>query len=422
MGKPLAAILFKIILYRTIMLGTSGIRGRYGEKITPSLIYRVSNQFAQDHKIIYIGHDIRDSSPALYYSAVSGALASGAEVYMIDTVPTGIMGFSYPGIMITASHNPEEDNGIKFFRDGREITKEEGQFLNRDIIESKHGIIVQDYRNIIYDRYLAALEESFEFDFSIEPIDLNSSAYTFFNYYIQRTRIRLRLIDNVPYFLRKSEPIQQNVKIDRGFMLDGDGDRVVLVRNGNIVDGDRMFAGMAKYMNETRGTDVLAVTVECPIAIKNFLSEYYKIHVTPVGSNYISSILMNYKDRGFGGEPNGHYIIPKFNLVSDGIGGMALITEMLKREYPLPDISYRVIRKKYPVSDKIETMKRIKSRLNDEYLEIDGILIETEDIKILIRPSGTENILRLTVEAPPDKIDEILNKYESIILESIKNP
>ncbi|MEM2380055.1 MAG: hypothetical protein QXS53_01865, partial [Candidatus Anstonellales archaeon] len=75
-----------------------------------------------------------------------------------------------------------------------------------------------------------------------------------------------------------------------------------------------------------------------------------------------------------------------------------------------------------PVSDKIETMKRIKSRLNDEYLEIDGILIETEDIKILIRPSGTENILRLTVEAPPDKIDEILNKYESIILESIKNP
>ncbi|MCS7122640.1 MAG: hypothetical protein NZ908_01645 [Candidatus Micrarchaeota archaeon] len=403
------------------MLGTSGIRGRYGDIITPRLIYEVANKYAQTTNRIYIGKDIRDSSPALYYAAVAGALSAGNKVYLLDTTSTGIVGFSGDGLMITASHNPEEDNGIKFFRDYREITKEEGEFLNRDVIDNQTGVLVDGYRNHIYEKYLNRLDEMFDYDFTIEPIDLNSSAYTFFEYYVETTRHRIKLIDNTPYFLRKSEPIQENVRIERGFMMDGDGDRVVLVKNGRIVDGDRMFAGMAKYLHETRGTKILVVTVECPVAIKRYLSEYYNIQVTPVGSNYISKILASYRDAGFGGEPNGHYIIPKFNLSSDGIAGMALITEMLKNKYELPDINYSVIRRKYPVKDRSKAIQNIKDMIRDEYIDIDGILIERDDMKVLIRPSGTESLIRLTIEAPQDRILEILNRYERLILDSIKN-
>lgn len=403
------------------MLGTSGIRGKYGDTITPRLIYEVANKYAQTTKRLHIGKDIRDSSPALYYAAVSGALSAGNQVYLLDTVPTGIVGFAGEGLMITASHNPEYDNGIKFFRDYREITKEEGEFLKREILDNKTGILIEDYREHVYERYLAKLDEMFDYDFSLEPIDLNSSAYTFFEYYIKSTRDRIKLIDSTPYFLRKSEPIQENVRIDRGFMMDGDGDRVVLVKDGKIIDGDRMFAGMAKYLHETRETKMLVVTVECPIAIKRYLSEYYDIQITPVGSNYISRALASYRDIGFGGEPNGHYIIPKFNLTSDGIAGMALISEMLKNKYELPNISYSVIRKKYPVKDRAKTMQAIKDKVEDEYMDIDGILIERDDTKVLIRPSGTESLIRLTVEAPHDKISEVLSKYERLVLDSIKN-
>ncbi len=400
------------------MLGTSGIRGKYGEKITPSLIYNVSNKFAQGKNIVYIGKDIRDSSDALYYAAISGALSAGSRVYGIGTVATGILGFAGTGMMITASHNPEYDNGIKFFIDNIELTKEQGEFLNLEIDEKHSGLYI-DYQERLFDKYMKNLDV-FDFDFTLEPIDLNSSAYTFFNYYISQTRIRLKLIDNTPYFLRNSEPIQENVKIDRGFMLDGDGDRVVLIREKKIIDGDRMFAALAKYMHETRGTDVLVVTVECPIAIKNYLSNFYnKIIVTKVGSNYIAQNLKNYKNVGFGGEPNGHYIIPSFNLTSDGIAGMALITEFLKTHQSLPEINYRIIRKKFNVNNKNKVIEGLKESISN-YEDIDGILIEDENSKVLIRASGTESLIRLTIEGPEGKINELIQKYESLVLENIK--
>lgn len=399
------------------MLGTSGIRGKYGDNITPSLIYQVSNKFSQDKNKIYIGKDIRPSSPALYYSAIAGALAAGARVYMLDTVPTGIIGFAGSGIMITASHNPEHDNGIKFFSEGVELTKEDAEFLIKELKETGEGIATS-YQSNIYEKYLDKLIEYFDFKIS-EPIDLNSAAYSFFNYYIAQTRDKLKLINNTPYFLRNSEPIQENVMIDRGYMLDGDGDRVVLIRNGKILDGDRMFAALAKYMHETRGTDVLAVTVECPMKIKKYLSNYYnKTIITKVGSNYIAKELKNYRFRGFGGEPNGHYIIPAFNLSSDGIAGMALIDEFIRSGGALPEINYKVIRKKYKTKDKYKTIENIKNSIDEEYNDIDGILIEKDDYKVLIRASGTEEIIRLTVEA---ENPEILEKYEKIILNNIKN-
>lgn len=401
------------------MLGTSGIRGKYGEKITPSFIYGVSNKFAQNKKQIYIGKDIRDSSDALYHAAIAGALSAGSKVYGVGIVATGILGFAGTGMMITASHNPEHDNGIKFFKDGLEVTKEDGNFLDLSIDEKHTGIMVDNYQERLFERYMNKLT-MFDFDFTLEPIDLNSSAYTFFNYYISQTRARLRLIGNTPYFLRNSEPIQENVNIDQGFMLDGDGDRVVLIRNGKIVDGDSMFAALAKHMHETRGTDVLIVTVECPIAIKNYLSKFYnKILVTKVGSNYIAHHLKQFRERGFGGEPNGHYTIPSFNMTSDGIAGMALITEFLKTGEKLPEINYRVVRKKFHVDNKEEVMNKLK-QLISEYEDTDGILIEKEDSKVLIRASGTESLIRLTVEAPEGKINDLIQKYEGLILESIK--
>jgi phosphoglucosamine mutase len=391
-------------------LGTSGIRGEYGKDIKASLAYEVANKFSKGKKTLYIGKDIRTSSYALYYAAIAGALARGTNVIPVDTIATGILGYLGNGIMITASHNPETDNGIKFFENGMELTKEEDSFLMNEIFEAGEGFIMQED---VFKKYLNALEK-IEFDFTLEPMDVNSSALTFFHYYISQTREKLLLINNLPYMVRKSEPITENLNIERGLAFDADGDRVVIVRDKKVLDGDRVFAAIGKYMAENRGKDKLIVTVDCSLAVKRYLSKFYnKIEVVKVGSSYIAKKI---DSKSFGGEPNGHYTISEVSKTTDGIAGAAIITEMLKNKaFELPELeNIYIVRKKYPVKDKIAVMAKIKEKLKD-YVEFDGLLIEKDDLKVLIRPSGTENLIRLTVESK-NKFE--YEYYDKIILEA----
>ncbi len=397
------------------MLGTSGIRGKYGEKITASKIYEWSNKFAQDLPYIYIGRDIRNSSFLLSQAAAVGTMAAGKTVYDLGIVSTGIMGFATNSIMITASHNPEADNGIKFIKDKRELMKQESHVLTNPLKEDGIGTYV---KTSIFEDYLKALS-IFDFSFEGKTFEVNSAVQTFFTWYAQNTKERFSLINNVPKLVRKSNPIKENLpNFKEGFAYDADGDRVSLFQNYEQYSPDLLFGVVARYMAEQRQKRTLVVTVEAPKYLVNYLSQYYShIRIVPVGSPYVGYELMKYK-QSFGGEPNGEYIFPEISYVPDAIASTTALIEIEKEGYlELPNIKpYPVERRNYPVENKQQKMEQIKTQITEDYSNIDGILINQESYKVLIRPSGTENLIRLTIEAETKELlNSLIEKYEKII-------
>ncbi|NPA22366.1 MAG: hypothetical protein GXN92_02175 [Candidatus Micrarchaeota archaeon] len=395
------------------MLGTSGIRGVYGEKIKGSSVYEWVNKFAQEFDYIYIGRDLRESSLPLAKAASAGALSAGVDVYDLGIVSTGIMGFAGVGIMITASHNPLNHNGVKFIKEKRELMKTEAGFLTEPLYEAGAG---HYYQEEIFSDYLDALEV-FEFSFEGRVFEVNSAVQTFFTWYAKESTERFSLINNVPKMVRESEP--SKLSLEEGFAYDADGDRVVLFKDGKPISGDLLFAMVARYMAEQKGKKTLVATVELPKYLLNYLKQFYPhIRIVPVGSTFVGYELMKYKD-SFGGEPNGEYIFPEISYVPDGIASTALLTEMESQGMlELPHIKpYPVERSNYPTTQKHQVMEKLKSLIQEDFSDIDGILIEKEDYKVLIRPSGTEDLIRLTIEAStPQLLKEIKEKYEKLIL------
>ncbi|HII60222.1 phosphoglucosamine mutase [Pyrococcus horikoshii] len=443
--------------------GTSGIREVVNEKLTPELALKVGlalGTYLQEGKVV-IGCDTRTSSVMLKNAVISGLLATGIDVIDIGLAPTPLTGFAIrlynaeAGVTITASHNPPQYNGIKVWdRDGMAYTPDKEHELEK-IIESGN------FRRVPWNEvgtlktanprkeYIEAILREINLKGSYTVvIDAGNGAGSIVSPYLHRelgNRVITLNSDPSGFFVRELEPnkeslsmLEKTVKVlnaDIGIAHDGDADRVGVVdENGEFVEYEVMLSLIAGYMLKKYGKGKIVTTVDAGFALDDYIRELGgEVVRTRVGDVAVAEELVKHGGV-FGGEPSGTWIMPQWNLTPDGIFASALVLEMIDRLGPIGELAkdvpkYVTLRKKIPCSNELKNkvMNKIADLIPREFsyeriITIDGIRIENDDWWILFRPSGTEPIMRITLEAHTEEMAErLMKKAENLVKSVIKD-
>ncbi|MFH0884901.1 MAG: hypothetical protein V1861_04285 [Candidatus Micrarchaeota archaeon] len=428
------------------MFGTSGIRGVYGQDITPALASRIASIFCG--KRLVVGRDIRESGPTLFEAVCQGAFAAGATVIDLGIVPTPTVALATKkhacrGIMLTASHNPPEYNGLKLIEGGKEIGKELEKDITRRYKAGEgvslaseqggpdiHGALVHDWE-IVEDHKKAIVgmvdRRAIEKRKPKIIVDCNGAASSITPYLLSDLGAKVVSVNaSLSCFNRASEPSAGNLSYLPSLILDtgadfaiahdGDGDRCMIIdERGEALPLDAQLAIMIEHELECVGSQNrnIVSTVESSLAIRDVVEKAGgKITITPVGSTHVGDALEERKAL-FGGEPCGEYIYRDGVHVPDAILAAAKFTEIfckkgafskLKTKYPQSPMA----REKFQAKDKHKAMAGIIPQVRS--LGIDGIFRTDDGIRIdepdgwfLIRASGTEPIVRLTMEYKTEK-------------------
>lgn len=437
--------------------GTNGVREKFG-KLNPELaleIARAAGEYFKKGKII-VARDGRLTGETLRNAVVSGLMSVGCEVVDIGIVPSPVAEFlikkekADAALIITASHNPPEWNGIKIV-DGRcvSVSKERGEEIEELMGETRNaewdktggfckcGDFIRDY--------LEAVKKNVDVE-KIKKRKLklvldcgNGTASVIAPVLFRELGCDISMLNEKidgKFPGRPSEPSKENIKelirkvpeekADMGVAWDGDCDRVVLVdENGEFVIGDKVFAicEMLK-LREKRG-DVVT-TVATSRAIEDIAKENgVKVRYTRIGAPYLSSEMAK-GNAVIGGEEVGGIILPEISLAKDGFSNIAKITEALcskKLSGLVAKIPYYVnVKEKIP-ADKTKK-KRIVEKIRNyakenslDFTDIDGVRINLKDGWVIVRGSGTENYVRIFAEAKTEqRAAEILEKYKETAL------
>ncbi|MBU0585954.1 phosphoglucosamine mutase, partial [Candidatus Micrarchaeota archaeon] len=351
-----------------MLFGTSGIRGNYGNEITPKLSMGIANAFPNSNETVAIASDLRETSDILKKAAISGIIAKGADVVDLGEVPTPTFAFytqknKCRGIMITASHNPSEYNGLKLYRNGREIGKNEEKEVEEKYAKGikpakwdevgKYSI----YENSVQD-HIAMIEKNVDMDAIRKAklkvvLDCNGVGSRITPLLLENLGCEIIEINKVKRgFLRPSEPNEENLKelcdtmkninANLGIAHDGDADRAIFVdETGELVGLDVQFAiAIEKELERKKGK--IVSTVEASLLIKETIERNKGENVVvAVGSTYVSETMEKEKNVVFGGEPAGEFIYKDGVNTPDGIMAAAKFLEIcaqtrlseLKRKY-----------------------------------------------------------------------------------------
>ncbi len=440
--------------------GTDGIRGVANQFLTPELAFKVGRVLGAEiiaesrleRPYVYIGKDSRINSPMLEYSTISGLLASGVDVKRLHLTPTPAVAYltksteASMGIMISASHNPYYDNGIKIFgenglklRDNEELLLEEaidGLDVERAINENV-GMVLNRHESIY--QYIESLFFSVEDRFDGFKIGLdcaNGSTSLIAKRLFARLGADVMVINNEPNGVNINDNsgatnvagLQKLVlekELDFGFAFDGDGDRVMAVDNkGEIVDGDHMILLFAKYYKSLGKlkNNTVATTVMSNMGLFAALEkEGISVNVTDVGDRYVLANMIDH-DLIIGGEQSGHIILLENNTCGDGMLTALQFTLLISKsgktlsELACELVQYPQLLGKVKVSDKNTVMHSevLHNQIDEANAELGS------DGRVLIRPSGTEPVIRVMVEAKNQEIcEEYYNKFYKIV-ESLK--
>ena len=403
------------------MFGTSGIRGIYGKEVDEELARRIANIFAED--VLVIGRDIRKSGVPLAEAVTEGALAAGSDVLDAGIVPTPTLALAAKncrGIMITASHNPPEYNGLKLIENGKEISKE----LEKEITEKYKANKQQEKekgtvsRKNIIDKHKKLISSLVEVRKKPRIIvDCNGAASVITPYVLSDLGCEVISINaSTECFNRQSEPCEKNLsylpgliresRADFAIAHDGDGDRcVVFDDKGSMLPLDVQLAIMIEHEMENSSNKKIVSTVEASLAIRDVVEDAGgTIEIAPVGSTYVGDILEK-NGALFGGEPCGEYIYQESVHVPDAILAAAKFAEIFCKEGKFSEIRKKykenfMHREKFPAKDKRGSVEKIRKqiKIDGKIRDDDGIRIDEEDGWFLIRASGTEPIVRLTME------------------------
>ncbi len=430
------------------MFGTSGIRGLYGKEINERLAILVSNIFTDSD--IVVGRDIRNTGIPLSHAVFSGITSAGEDAIDLGIVPTPTVAFASKhkgvrGIMITASHNPSEYNGLKFIDKGIEIPKNLEKVISAKYKEGKMKLVqwnevgrtVTDYSYV--EKHKDSIKKLVKIPGEKKPkvvVDSNGAGAIITPSLLEELGCEVVSInDRLDKFSRPSEPNAKNLeqlsktivskKADFGIAHDGDADRcVILDEKGEMFPFDVQLSIMIEHELNKSSNKKIVSTTESSLIIREAVEKNGgKLLVTPVGSVYVGETLER-ENALFGGEPCGEYVYQNGVHVPDAILAVAKFLEIylekgvfseLKKQYK----TYPIHRDKFKAKDKYDSMKKIKSqvktegKVNDE----DGIRVDEEDGWFLIRPSGTEPVIRLTMEY---KNKEKLEKKKRELVELIK--
>ncbi len=446
------------------LFGTDGIRGEVGKyPLTPenvlklakasSIVLRKKNSISR----VVINKDTRLSGYIFEPALTSGFLSMGIEVILVGPLPTPaltVLGKSLRAdfsVMITASHNPYRDNGLKFFSgQGLKISPEEESkiedlFFNYDfdnfkIKQSNYGKAIR-LKNAL-GRYSEALKHSADRNLNYSQLKVtldcaNGASYKVAPEVLFELGLDLHTIGNSPsgtninqncgsLFPHKASELVKKKRCDIGICLDGDGDRVIIIdEKGNVLNGEEIIFIFAKhYLHEKKiKKGSVLVTNEVAnhgldIALKKLGLKLKRVKVGD--KNILKEILDN--KYFFGGEPSGHFIFKDDILIGDGMAtAIRLLTLILNEKKKLSELRNGIdLLEVLNINQKID---RERFYLNQEsiYRKLNNLL-KNLDIFYNIRPSGTESLLRVNLQYHKRNIKVItLNKLKKQIIKVISD-
>ncbi|MDB7979460.1 phosphoglucosamine mutase [Faecalicoccus pleomorphus] len=435
--------------------GTDGVRGRANEGLTLDMAIQIGQYLGmyygkEKHARILIGKDTRLSGDMFELGLAAGATSMGAQVYLLGVCPTPAVSYLIQkerfdcGIMVSASHNPYYDNGIKVFNHNGEKMEEEVLLQIEDYIDGKSELTLNTGDKIgEYFEWQDGLEIYMSWLKEIVPVDLsgfkiavdnaNGSATSTAIETLDSLGATVEAISNSPNGININkncgsthpEKLQQMVKegdYDIGLAFDGDADRLIAVNaKGELVDGDYILYICSRYMKSVNrlNKNMCVTTVMANLGLYKALDANKIDYVqTPVGDKYVFEEMQK-NDYYLGGEQSGHIIFYENAVTGDGLlTALKLLEIMKKTGKSLEELSeglfiYPQLLKNVKVNDKEaalkdETLWKVVKEVEDE-LKDEG--------RILVRPSGTEPLVRVMIEA---KTDELCQQYVQRVVDFIE--
>ncbi|OCL88540.1 Phosphoglucosamine mutase [Aliarcobacter thereius] len=435
------------------LFGTDGVRGKAGDFLDVITVIKLAQaagihfrKHSTTNKIL-VGKDTRRSGYMIENALVSGLTSVGYNVIQIGPMPTPAIAYLTEsmrcdaGIMISASHNPFEDNGIKFFDNhGDKLSVEaeksiENIFNNNEQLQSNQatGKEIGSSKRIddVIGRYIVSIKSSFPKDLTLKGLRIvldcaNGAAYKVAPTILEELGADVITINNKPNGFNINDncgamhpenvaKLVSEYRADIGLALDGDADRLVVVdEKGEIVDGDKLIGALSVYLKDEKllKNDTCVATVMSNKALEDYLNLHkIKLLRSNVGDKYVLE-LMKENSSNFGGEQSGHIIFSDAAKTGDGLASalqvLALIIKSKKSasEALNPFTLYPQILHNMKVSEKIplDNIKGLEELLKP---------IREEGIRDLIRYSGTENKIRLLLEGKSKK--DVENSMEKLI-------
>ncbi len=442
------------------LFGTDGVRGEAGGFLNASRAMEIAiaagiffKQYAKTKKIL-VGKDTRRSGYMIENAIVSGLTSIGYDVIQIGPMPTPAIAFLTEnmrcdaGIMISASHNPFDDNGIKFFNaQGDKLCEEveeeiEAIYNDKALMSSscaKGKEIGKAHRiDDVIGRYIVQLKNSFPTKLSLQGMRIvldtaNGAGYLVGPTVLEELGAEVIVIHDKPNGFNINEDcgalhtkdLSQAVikyRADIGIALDGDADRLVVVdEKGEVVDGDQLLGamGVALHKNKMLKGGGIVATVMSNLGLEEYMKENkLKLFRSNVGDKHVLEI-MNAKGINFGGEQSGHIILHDFAKTGDGLMSalhiLSIILESGKK-------ASEVLR---PFSLYPQQLRNLNIKEKKPLDEIEGLKehldhVEKLHMRHLIRYSGTENKLRILLEGKDAKVlDEKMNELENFFAKEL---
>ena len=420
------------------LFGTDGVRGRVGDAITPELALSLGRAAAEaadaERPQVVIVRDTRESGPMLESALAAGIAEAGGDALLAGVLPTPAAsvlvrrhGLDLAAV-VSASHNPWEDNGIKFFgANGRKLedaAEERIEELVAGSSEAPSAGRVRDLEGAL-DDYLRELTSRFALDFSGTKVMLdcaNGAAYRAAPLAFERLGASVEATADEPDGRNINdgcgsthiEVVAERIAgsgADIGFAFDGDADRVLAVdRNGRVHDGDELIALGARHLRAAGELPGVAVTVMTNYGFHQAIGEEgIEIATTRVGDRYVIEELLE-RDWPFGGEQSGHIIWTDFAPTGDGIAAALLaMTALGGRDLaevePFERLPQRLENVEIPSREALDEATALWDAVEKESAALEG------RGRVLVRPSGTEPLVRIMVEAPTaQECDEVLER------------
>lgn len=426
----------------TRLFGSSGVRGIVNEFLTPELACKIGLAAASLIKAenALIGRDTRTSGLMIKEALISGLLSCGVNVTDVDIVPTPVLSYltlklrADIGFMLTASHNPAQYNGIKIFdKTSLSYSDYKQNLIEKKIKNEKYNL--SNWKKVgklnhleANSSYLKMVKENVNLKKNWKIVLDPGCGATFkiSPRLFRNTECDTIVLNGQPdgsFPARKSEPTKESlinlskvVKIlgaDIGIAYDGDGDRVAFIdKYGNFVDFDKILAAYTGYLLKKHIGGTIVTNVETSMCIDKIAQRFNgRIIRTRVGDVYLSEAIKK-SNAIFGGEPCGAWIHPKFHLCPDGpLSGILLLEALENNSKTIDEFIENIpefikLRKNIYCNNqkKKKTIASLKEKINSVFPEsieitnVDGIRVALEKGWILIRASGTEPLIRLTVE------------------------
>ena len=444
--------------------GTDGIRRIANTELTPNLVYRVAKAGAYvfskhtDHTpLILIGRDTRISGTLIESAMLAGFLSYGANVKLLGVTPTPAVAYltrklkADAGVVISASHNTFEFNGIKFFSNKGmkipdSIEEEIEEVMDSGIIDelnaSNHKIGVSEYALNLEQEYIYFFRKHFDDyiekynrDNFVVGIDVaNGATYSVAEKVFKALNIKYKIIHNTPNgtninencgstHLESLKELVLNNNLSLGIAYDGDGDRCLAVdENGNEINGDKILAIIACNLKKhgQLKKDTIVATIMSNLGLNKFARDNgLELLQTKVGDRYVLEEMLK---NGFnlGGEQSGHVIFSDYNPTGDGIlTSLMLIKALLEENKKASELGSLV--KTYPqilVNAKVNANKKSEYE-NDLEIKSNIEKLEKEfagNGRVVIRPSGTEPLVRVMIEGESQNyISEKANELAKLI-------